>query len=180
MSRKVSGYSRTQIFLHWAIALLILVQFLGGDFITEFFYRISRGVADQASAPFLVQSHVVLGIATLVLIVVRLGLRLWRGVPEAPAEEDPRLKLVAHITHWLLYAALFLVPVTGLVSWYGASDLAGLAHSALTSVLLAFAGLHIAGALYHHFLLKNNLLARIIPEPVLERIIPVRLREQLR
>ena len=177
MSRKVSNYSRTQIILHWAIAILILLQFLGGDFITGFFEQITQGTAQQSGAPAVVQAHVILGSLTLALIVLRLALRLWRGVPEAPAEEDARLKLAAKLTHGLLYLSLFLVPITGLVSWFGTSTLAGLAHAALTSVLLAFAGLHIAAALYHHFFLKNNLLARIVPEPVLERVIPQKLRE---
>ncbi len=180
MARTVSGYSRTQIALHWAIALLILLQFLGGDFVSEYYEKVVDSGAQQNAAPILAKAHVILGIATVALMVLRLVVRLWQGVPDAPADEDPRLKLVAKLTHGLLYLALFLVPVSGLVGWFGANTLAAFVHTTLTSVLLAFVGLHVAAALYHHFILKNNLLARIVPEPVLRRIIPAKLQDTLR
>lgn len=44
------GYTGIQIALHWAIALLILSQFLTGDWMGEFFRALMRQTADPAAA----------------------------------------------------------------------------------------------------------------------------------
>jgi len=178
MARQPSNYPCAQKELHWAIALLILIQFVGGDFFTAYFAELTAGSATPVAV--LVSAHIVLGIPTLALMIVRLTLRLWLRVPAAPVREDPRLVLVAKLTHGLLYAALFLVPVTGLVGWYGINTFAPLVHTAMTTALGAFVLLHIAVALYHHFILDNNLLARMMPQKILVILAPEKLRSVIR
>jgi cytochrome b561 len=157
-----SGYSRIQIILHWAIAILVLLQYVGGDFMTEFYVRNGAAASSSAEIPLLTRAHVLLGILTLALVSLRLVVRLVQGAPALPEEEDPRLKLAAHATHIILYAVLFLAPISGLVGWFGQLELAVLAHDAMTTLLAVFAYLHIAAALYHQFILKNNLIKRMM------------------
>ena len=61
----------------------------------------------------LVSIHKPLGIAILVLVVIRLAVRLLRGAPPLPADLPEPLKLAAHLSHYLLYALLIAMPLIG-------------------------------------------------------------------
>ena len=161
MKKTPTRYSNLQIALHWGIALLVLLQYLGGDFMTSFYLQHGVTASAATDIPLLTRAHVLLGILTLALVVVRLIVRLVQGAPALPEGEDPRLKLVAHATHFILYAVLFLAPISGLVAWFGQVELGVLAHDAMTTLLAAFAYLHIGAALYHQFILKNGLIKRM-------------------
>ncbi len=162
MAKTRPGYSRLQITLHWAIASLILLQYLGGDFMTSFYLQNGAAASSVAEIPFLTRAHVLLGIATLALVIVRVIVRLLQGAPALPEDEDPRLKLVAHATHFILYAVLFLAPISGLVGWFGQNELGVFVHDIMTTLLAVFAYLHIGAALYHQFVLKNGLIKRMM------------------
>jgi len=153
------GYSRLQIGLHWIVVLLIAAQFVLDDAIGEAWDAVERG-AEIAFNP-LVAAHVFGGIAVLVLGLARLGLRFGRGVPAAPAGDPPLQRLAAHLVHVGLYALMIVVPVAGGMAWFGGIEAMAEVHEVLTSVLLAFVGLHVAGALYHQFWLKDGLLLRM-------------------
>lgn len=161
MAKTSSGYSRTQIILHWAIAGLIVFQFVGHDAIAEFVDTFGITASNAESVPTMVRAHVLLGILTGALMVLRVVLRFTHGAPALPTEESALMKLIAHATHFVLYAALFLMPMSGVAGWFGQIETALVAHNALKLVLLAFVALHIVGALYHQFVLKNNLIKRM-------------------
>ena len=162
MNKTSSGYSRLQIFLHWSIAAVVLLQYVGGDFMTSFYVRTGVAASSAADIPLLTRAHVILGILTLVLVSIRVIVRLIHGAPALPEGEDPRLKLVAHATHFILYAVLFLAPISGLVGWFGQIELGVFVHDIMTTLLAVFAYLHIAAALYHQFVLKNGLIKRMM------------------
>ena len=84
------AYSRTQIALHWAIFLLIVLQFLGHEWIAEAWEKIEHG-EDFAFSP-LIAGHVFGGLLVLTLVVWRIVLRLTRGAPPLPAEEPAPLR----------------------------------------------------------------------------------------
>ncbi|MFO1106369.1 MAG: cytochrome b/b6 domain-containing protein [Amaricoccus sp.] len=155
------GYSLAQISLHWIVALLVLAQFLNDEAIGAAWRAIRRG---EAAIPggFLVTAHVVVGIAILALMLWRLGLRLTRGAPAAPAEEPAALRLAAGATHVLLYVLLLVVPLTGLAAWYGGVAAAGELHELGKTLLMLLVFLHIAGALYQRFVLKSDAVARML------------------
>ncbi len=155
------SYSRLQIALHWLIAVLIVVQFLSDDPVGEAFRQMMRG-AEVTSGPA-VALHVYGGIAILALVVLRLVVRLVQGAPQPPEAESERLKRVAHLTHWALYAVMVLIPVTGLAAWFGGIGASGEVHEVLGNLLLFLVGLHVLGVLYHQFILGTNLIARMRP-----------------
>lgn len=161
MAKISSVYSRLQVSLHWAIAALIVFQFVGQEAIADFVDLAGLSASSSETIPIMARAHVLLGILTGALMVIRIILRFTHGAPALPKEETPIMKLLAHATHLTLYAALLLMPISGMAGWFGQIEVALVAHNILKLVLLAFVALHIVGALYHQFILKNNLIARM-------------------
>lgn len=157
------GYARSQIILHWLVFVLIAAQFFGHEPIRAAFGVWMKG-GESAFSP-LVAGHVAGGMLVLVLALWRLGLRRKHGVPPLPAEEGPLGRALAHLTHGMLYVLLILMPVSGAVAWFGASQTAADGHGLLRFGMLGFVALHIIGALYHQFVLKDNLMARMKRAP---------------
>lgn len=157
-----NGYTLTQVRLHWVVALLVLAQFLNDDAIGGAWRAFRRGSAEVAGG-LLVTLHVVVGIAILIFALWRISLRLSNGTPPAPAEEPRALQIVAAATHGLLYLALIALPLTGLAAWFGGIGSAGEVHEIMTNALLALVGLHVLGALYQRFVLKTDVLNRMLP-----------------
>ncbi len=153
------AYSRIQIILHWAVVVLLAAQYLNSEAVGDAFESIAH--SEAYSAGLLAGLHVYGGIAVLVLALVRLGLRLVIGAPQPPEEEPDILKRIARWTHWGIYALLVLIPLVGIGVWFGGIEAAGELHEALGSLLLVLIGLHVAGALFHQFILGTNILARM-------------------
>ncbi len=153
------GYSLSQIRLHWIVAALIVVQYVFKEPMSVAW----RAVVDGVEVGFnpLVLAHVAGGFLVLVFAIWRLALRLTRGAPKPPEQEKPILKLVAHLTHLTLYALMILMPVSGALAWFGNVEQAAFAHDVLKAPLLILSILHILAALFHQFVLKTNLLARM-------------------
>ncbi len=161
-STTVTGYSIPQKALHWTMALLILFNLIFSDGMEHWNRLMRRGEPitpdDIASANI----HAYVGIAVLVLCLVRLCLRLVQGVPEAPADEPPIAKLVAKVTHWAFYAIFILMPMSGIGKYYFGNDIAGELHGGPIKLLLwALIVLHILGVLVHQFFWRTNLLRRM-------------------
>lgn len=154
-----TGYTRFQIILHWLMFVLIGAMFLNEDAIGEAFRSVMRtGTFEQN---LLVAAHIFGGIAILALVAVRFVIKLRRGAPPLPEHEPPLFKLAATLTHLGLYALMFLVPIAGLVAWFGQQAWAGEIHEVLQNLLLILAILHVAGALYQQFILKSDILSRM-------------------
>ena len=128
------GYSLGQIRLHWIVALLLVPQFILHDTIKAAYIAIGKGEGFSYS-PVLV-AHIVGGIAILLLMIWRLAMRWRRGVPLPPAEESPALQAVAKAVHLALYAILLLMPVSGLVAWFGHVGAAAQVHEVMKLPLL--------------------------------------------
>ena len=106
--------------------------------------------------------HIVTGVSILVLALWRIGIRLTRGAPPLPPDHPAAVKFAAHATHYLLYALLIAMPLAGASAWFlgieGAADI----HELGKNLLLIVVGLHIAGGLAEHFVLKSNVLRRML------------------
>ena len=93
------------------------------------------------------------------------------------------LLLIARITHWLLYALLIVTVGLGLAYRVGARrcdiqpvqvpaldpgnralvKLIGGWHALAANTVLIIAGVHAAAALFHHFILRDATLRRMLP-----------------
>lgn len=90
--------------LHWTMAPLLLAMLLVGTGMvaTVSHWRLS-----------LLALHKPLGLALLVLAVLRLLLRLAGGTPPLPSTMPAPLRLAAHASHWLLYGCMLAMPLIG-------------------------------------------------------------------
>ena len=156
-------WTRLNVFLHWTIAVLIIGQWIEGEFMVDFWDGTLEGKALDQTTVLLGYSHIVLGTLVLVAAAVRLLDRFANGRPPHPEGEPSWASMLAKVTHGLLYAVLLVMPILGLAAWFtGNDDLAGY-HTFLWNPLLALIGLHILGALAQHFWLKTGALKRMLP-----------------
>lgn len=152
-------YSRTQIVLHWLIFLLIALQYLLHEWMSDAWDRIEDG--QTVAFDPLVASHVAGGLLILVLAVWRIVLRRRHGAPPFPPEEPAVLQWIGKATHLGLYALILLMPISGATAWFGGAEAAAEAHEVMRVLLLVLVGLHILGVLYHQFVLKTDIMARM-------------------
>ena len=162
--------------LHWLIVLLIINQWL---------------IAERAEDLTGFQKFTALnwhkwfGMTIFMLAIVRLVWRIANPVPDLVAETRPWERVLARVSHFLLYALIFAMPLTGWimssakafgVSWFNLFQFPNLVgkneqlyeimrdtHHLLFKVLVATALLHAAGALKHHFIDRNEVLKRMLP-----------------
>lgn len=104
-------YTRVAMYLHWAIAILIIWNLVSGlliwDLASDFF---------KANRPlyFLgLTLHMSAGMTVLALTVARIVWRLMHEPPAYPASMKPWERHSSHFVHFLLYAGMLLMPLTG-------------------------------------------------------------------
>lgn len=169
--------SLAQLF-HWVIVALVITQFVLGTL------SASLPAASLKKLTY-ITPHKSIGITILVLAVLRLAWRWMNPTPPLPNTLKPYERGLAHFTHVALYVLLFVMPLTGWimssarafpVSWFGIVQLPDLVgrntalyetlhttHAILAWTLGAIAVLHAAAAFKHHFVLKDDVLKRMIP-----------------
>ncbi|MBI3902350.1 MAG: cytochrome b [Nitrosomonadales bacterium] len=170
---EVKRYHPVLISLHWLLAIVILGLFFLGLFVLD-----EMKSTDPQKAGLLVL-HIIGGIAVLVLTVVRLIVRMRTPRPAPIVTGKPLADKLAVGIHHLLYTLTILAALVGLVLTYSADLFSILfahtgklpedfedylsheAHGLLANGLIAIIALHIAGALQHQFILKDNIMSRI-------------------
>ena len=97
-------FTAWQRLLHWLMAACILAMLF-----------IGVGMVSTVRPTYLtlVSIHKPLGIAILVLVLVRLALRLRYGAPSLPADLPEPMKLAAEGSHYALYALMIAMPLLG-------------------------------------------------------------------
>lgn len=173
----VRRYGAVAIAFHWTIAVLILTNLALG--------MLADGIEDAWGASP-IPIHKSIGLTVLVLSLARLAWRLGHRPPPLPEHVGPAERGAAHGVHWILYTLMVLMPLTGWImssagkyplSWFGlfpvpkfpvtkGDAIVGLSangHGLLGWLLLALAIGHIAAALRHHYLLRDQVLRRMWP-----------------
>lgn len=157
-----TGYSTPQIALHWAIAVLVIVQFVLHDGIVAVRGAGQGGAPATGSEALLADLHIAFGVAIFTLALLRVALRVRRGAPPPPEDERPALRILARATHLALYAIILGMPITGGLAWFAGIEAMADLHRAGKPAVIVLVGLHVAGALYHHFVLKTDVLRRML------------------
>lgn len=160
MTEKTQRYARAQIVVHWLTLALLLVSFVSHESIKAAWDAITEGQGDDAFG-IGVPVHVFTGLAVLALTLLRLVLRVRHGAPPPVAGQSPLITVSSAIVHGLLYVLLLAIPVTGGMAWFGGLEDLGEVHEVLFNLTLALVVLHVGAALFHQFLLKDNLLSRM-------------------
>jgi cytochrome b561 len=171
-----NGYGLIQILLHWMMAAVVAVLLPLGLWMTSLDYY----------HPWYKQGpdlHRAIGVLLGALLITRW---LWRTAHTQPRPlTRPGWETsAATIGHRLLYVLPLLLVISGyLVStadgrpvdvfgWFevpatvhgvdGQEDIAGDVHFALAMLLLAVIALHVAAALRHHFVVRDDTLRRML------------------
>ena len=107
--KPINSFNRTAILLHWAVAFLLMAQFLIGLDMVD----IPKG--PDSPRPFWFNTHKSIGIILGCLIFFRLYWRLRFGVPKSPSSSPIWERIAANVSHILLYFCMLLMPISGLV-----------------------------------------------------------------
>ncbi len=159
---QVTGYSTAQVALHWAVVVLVVFQFVASSGMAQSWRAFTRGEAAPADAALLTGLHAASGVLILLFALARIALRVTRGAPKPPADEPRILKIVSEATHGLLYVLLIVVPLSGMAAWFGGVEKAADGHEVLKSVLMLVVALHVAGALFQHFVRRSDVMMRMM------------------
>ncbi|AAZ19659.1 possible nickel-dependent hydrogenase b561-type cytochrome subunit [Psychrobacter arcticus 273-4] len=167
----LTKWSFASRFFHWISAILLLITWT-----MIFLY-------DNLDSNLYIGLHKAFGVSLLFWMIARVINRIFTKAP--PAVVMPKWQmLLSQLSHFALYALLIAMPIAGLLmSLYGGRPVdmfgvfqipvfvtpdRGLArlfndwHTGIIwSMIIAFTVLHIAAALYHQFVKKDNLIARI-------------------
>ncbi|MHA1567334.1 MAG: cytochrome b [Alphaproteobacteria bacterium] len=162
--KQPEGYSAAQIALHWLGAVLVIAAFATHDGMIAAAKAVNEG--NYSGPDAVIVTHVVGGIIVFFLAVWRLGLLSSRGLPTPPEEEPAILRGIATLVKLLLYTIMIVMPVTGVLQWFGGVALARQIHVLMDPVVPLTVLLHLLGALYQQFWLKSGVLTRMLrPEP---------------
>ncbi len=171
------AYGLVAQLLHWLVVAAILLQFVWA-------WRIDE--ADSMRLEFaLVNQHKSIGMTILALAVLRLAWRLVSRQPSTPPAMPGWERFAAAVSHWTLYTLIFAIPLSGWAytsaagygaEFFGLVDIPDLvpsdegledvfedAHEFLGQALLVVVAVHAAAALRHHFLLRDDVLTRMLP-----------------
>ena len=173
-------YGLIAIFLHWAIALVLLGLVVLGLYMVQ----LPDVGFDQVKIT-LILVHKDVGMATLGAVLLRLGWRVGNALPALVDGLPDWQQVTARFVHLLLYALMLVLPLTGwlmssaggypvtLFGRFAMPDLIGIneqlfhfyieLHRWLAYALIVVAGIHAAAALRHHFLMKDDTLNRMLP-----------------
>src|SRR5579863_2623032 len=171
-------YSASAKWMHWVIACVVILMIPEG-------MTMKRLVEEGPTRDNLYNLHEAVGACVLIVVVLRLARRFLFGVPApdetlSPAERDASLA-----AQYALYLLLLVVPVLGWaatnaygdpVSVFGLFNFPALVgkdvalsdrifvwHLAGGLLIAAIVAVHSAAALYHHFVKRDAVLARMLP-----------------
>lgn len=176
-------YSRVAIALHWVIAVMIISMFVLANLM---------GNPETPNRFALYQWHKSIGITIFLLTFLRLGWRLTHRPPPLPEDMKSWERRVAKLTHIGFYVLMLGVPLLGwalvsasplgiptklygIIPWPHLPVLSGLEdkkaaseffaklHEIGAKLFFVLIVLHVAAALKHHFINKDNVLARMLP-----------------
>ncbi len=171
----IKRYTGIAIALHWLIAMLIFSAFPLGLYMHD--------LKLSPTKLHLYSYHKWIGITVLGFALLRV---IWRITHKPPPLHLARWQEIgSHIVHGLLYLMIIAVPISGwLMSsakgvktvWLGIlplpdlvaknkelGDLLSLVHTALNYTMLLLVVMHIAAALKHHFVDRDDVLLRMLP-----------------
>ena len=168
-------YNAASIVLHWLMFLLIAATYAAIEFHEDF----RRGSSADET---LEAAHYWLGLSVFALVWLRVVARLvW---PAPAAIEHGWRQIAAVVTHGLLYALMIAMPLTGWILISAEGETAALIgvelprlvreshslaeqfeelHELGGTIGYWLIGLHAAAALFHHYVLRDGLMARMLP-----------------
>lgn len=177
-SAESEGFTGFARFLHWTMAVMVLVMlFIGVSMVSSI-----------SAYHALLAVHRPLGIAILLFVLIRLGYRVRHRPPEHPASMHRLDHLAATTSEYLLYALLVVQPLVGWATVSASGTPIVLAGSlrlppiaptspslyatlhqthVVLAYLLFFVFLaHLIGVLLHALVLRDGIFERMTPRVI--------------
>jgi cytochrome b561 len=175
MIMTVGRYNAVAIALHWIIAALIVATFLLGLTIDDF----PKDLQDAA-----INGHALAGLAILLLSVVRLFWRVANPPPPLPLSVGALTRTASLAVHMALYILMIAIPLVGIPTllYRGRGLDFGLfaipspfartpeiyrplteVHEIAAYAIVGLAVAHALAALYHQYVLRDDVLLRMLP-----------------
>lgn len=150
------AYSFSQKLCHWVIAALFVVQIPLG-FTTTLVMDISG-----SDLPIIALLHAVIGITIMILgIFFLFSVRRYRE--ESSSIPFPLWQYrLAKMVQSLLLFSLAAIPMTGGACLIGFTAMEG-RHRMMAIIGILLVGIHGTAALFHHFVMRDNTLRRMLP-----------------
>ena len=177
--------------LHWIMAAMVAVQVPLGFWMNNVYDElVAANSMDFSRLLMISRLHHTLGFLILILATLRLTWRVTNPTPGLPASLAAYQRLVARLTHAFLYVLLLAFPLSGWAAlsayegefpifffgWDGVPRLVPQAvdgsnapyqfyaaiHKACWRIGAGILALHVAGALWHHFVVRDNVLRRML------------------
>ena len=173
MTVRVSRYHPLLVAIHWLLAALIVAALALGALVMA---KIPNSDPMKIGA---LRGHMIGGSAILIFMIIRLFVRVHTARPDPASARHPALDRLAWTSHRLLYVLVFAQAASGALmalhfdlpdivfAGYGALPVdfwsypARAVHYAVSRLLMVLIALHVAGALYHTFVLRDGLLRRM-------------------
>jgi len=170
-----TNYDNVAIVLHWATAFLVFANFALAE-TWDWFAKPTKELMEG--------THMSFGVLLTAVIVARL---VWRWIPghQLSSLETGWVKLASKTAHYLLYALLVAEAALGFAFRWGAGrpmEFFGLGippligeiarplrrelrefHEWIGWAIVIIAILHALAALYHHYVLRDRVLKRMLP-----------------
>jgi len=185
-------FTALQRLLHWLMAVCILAMLF-----------IGVGMVSTVMPKYLtlVSIHKPLGVAILVLALVRLVVRLCYGAPPLPVNLPEPMKLAAHLSHYAFYVLMIGMPLIGWgmlsaaaypVVLFGSGHLPAIlpqsdsvhtllwnAHFYLAFAFFALILLHVAAALFHALIRRDGVFEAMASVSTCDKVVPAEWRGSL-
>lgn len=170
-------YGRLSIGLHWLAAILIVAVYA----LIELRVFWPKGTPTREGMKSL---HFMLGLTVFVLVWARLALRMLQPTPRIEPAPPAWQHALATVVHWVLYLFMIGMPLGGWLMLSAAGkpipyfglELPSLVapdkalatqvkeiHETIGKAGYALIGLHAVAALFHHHVLKDDTLTRMLP-----------------
>jgi len=163
-------YGSVAVTLHWASALAVTLAFAAG-------FVVANVAPPDRQGPILIV-HIALGLIVFALTLLRI---VWWLVadrhPPLPTDQPRLQQIAARTVHYALYTLLILMGTSGIMTLVLSGALPTIlnrgplpdfsevvpriAHGVMSRILLALFVLHVAAALWHQFVRRDHLLARM-------------------
>lgn len=177
--------------LHWIIVAMMAVQVPLGFYMNEVYKElVATNSTDFTRLLQVSRVHHTNGFMILILATLRLSWRVTNPTPAMPPGLAAYQRLLARLTHVFLYALLFAFPLSGWAAlsayegefpifFFGFDAVPRLVpqavdgshapyefyafiHKTCWRIGAGVLGLHVFGALWHHLVLKDNVLRRML------------------
>lgn len=168
--------------LHWLSALFFLIALTIGLYFSTLDYRNDK--LDYTKFGEWIHWHKTFGSLVFLLVFYRLYHRFRHPPPALPADLPSWMRISSTLSHVTLYGLIVVLGLTGLI----ASDIGNYPvrlfelwllpqfsaenrpladeifqwHMILGDIAAALVAIHIAASLYHHFVMKDRVLARML------------------